>query len=176
MSMFWFKRSEAIVYKNKKKVTNMTCKFKMVNILIYSLVCNMLYFFKLIMISKTFLDFHTGETWCPFQTKENISLLAKTSWKISAKWQYRASLVICIPKNFFFAVIFFFYPFLFQLFGQCIVFLLQLFVCFFLSLPTLLQWAHLCLQLLHPSQTLLLCPGCTQSNKTHNMSLFIMCI
>ncbi len=43
-------------------------------------------------------NFCTGETWCCFQTKWNISVSAKMSWKISAyrilaKIQYRASQV-----------------------------------------------------------------------------------
>ncbi len=163
----------------------MTCKLIMVNIQIYSLVCNMLYFFKQIMISKTSSNF-SQLFW--ISTQKRLGVLSKQK-KIYRYWPKRVEKyghigktpISCIPSNmhpkkYFFCCDFFFYPFLFQLFGQCIVFLLQLFVCFFLSLPTLLQWAHLCLQLLHPSQTLLLCPGCTQSNKTHNMSLFIMCI
>ncbi len=81
----------------------MTCKFKMLNIPIYSFVCNMLYFFKQIMISKTFSNF-SQLFW--ISTQERLGVLSKQK-KIYRYWPKRVEKyghigktpISCIPSN-----------------------------------------------------------------------------
>ncbi len=93
----------------------MTCKFKMLNIQIYSLVCNMLYFFKQIMISKTFSNF-SQLFW--ISTQERLGVLSKQK-KIYRYWPKRVEKyrhigkmpISCIPSNMHPKKDFFFLPF-----------------------------------------------------------------